>query len=184
MIRSVFIASFGLLAAGGLQAADWQKAEGATLGFKGTYQGEAFEGRFERFTPTVAFDPADLASARFEVEIDVASAKTGIADYDGTMQSSEFFDSATWPTAHFVTFTFRQTGEDTYEADAELTIRDKTAPLVFPFRFAVKGDRAELTSTVVLHRLDFDVGTGDWADPSLIANDIEVTVNLPLTRVP
>lgn len=183
MIRSaVFL--FGLLPIAVSHAAGWQKADGATLTFEGTYQGEAFEGRFERFTPTIVFDPAALDTARFDVEIDITSAKTGVSDYDSTMQESEFFDSKSWPTARFVAKTFRKTGESTYEADAELTIRDKTVPLVFPFRFTVDGDSARLASTVNLNRLDFDVGTGDWADTSLIANEVDVMVDLPLIRAP
>ena len=165
-------------------AASWQKADGATLGFEGTYQGKAFDGRFERFTPTIVFDPAALDTARFNVEIDVTSAKTGVSDYDSTMQESEFFDSKTWPTARFVTKTFRKTGDAAYEADAELTIRDKTVPLVFPFRFTIDGNSARLSSTITLKRLDFDVGGGDWADTSLIANEVDVSIDLPLTKTP
>lgn len=183
MIRPlVFLSLFSMACT--VQAAGWQKAEGATLGFKGSYQGETFEGRFERFTPTITFDPVALDDAGIEVDVDIASAKTGVADYDSTMQDTEFFDSKQFPGARFVANAFRKTGEDTYEADAQLTIRDKTVPIVFPFRFVVEGEGARLTSTLTLKRLDFDVGTGDWTDTSLIANDVEVKVDLPLTRSP
>jgi polyisoprenoid-binding protein YceI len=114
----------------------------------------------------------------------MTSAKTGVADYDSTMQDSAFFDGARFPTARFAAHSFRKTGENTYEADAELTIRDKTVPIVFPFRFVAEGEGARLTSALTLKRLDFDVGTGDWADTALIANDVEVKVDLPLIRSP
>jgi polyisoprenoid-binding protein YceI len=183
MIRSAIIL-FGLLSATLVHASSWEKAGDASISFKGTYQGEAFEGRFERFNPTIVFDPAAPGSARFDVEIDISSAKTGIDDYDSSMQDAEFFDGKRFPVARFVTKTFRKKGDDTYEADAELTIRDKTVQMVFPFRFVTEGGGARLTSTVTLKRLDFDVGTGDWTDTSLIANEVEVTVDLPLKQVP
>ncbi len=161
-------------------AADWDKGDGARLGFKGVYQGEAFEGVFQRFQPDIRFDADDLASAKFAVEIDLTSAHTGISDYDDTMQQSDFFDTGRFPRATFTTGGFRATGDGGFEADASLTIRNKTQALVFPFRFQRDDDSARLTATVTLNRLDYDVGIGDWADTSLLANPVEVTVDLPL----
>lgn len=183
MIRSAIVL-FGLLSATLAHATSWQKAEPASLSFKGVYQGEAFEGRFERFDADIVFDPAALGSARFSVAIDLTSARTGLDDYDATMQDADFFDSANHPTARFVTQAFRKTGDDSYEADAELTLRDKTVPLRFPFRFVADGEGARLTATVTLKRLDYDVGIGDWKDTSLIANEVDVTVDLPLKKAP
>lgn len=163
------------------EAPSWSPDGEAVLAFRGSYQGEAFEGRFARFTPQVRFDPDDLAGSGIEVDIELASAATGVEDYDSTMQSAEFFDSARFPTARFVARNLRVQGEG-YLADAELTLRDRTVPLAFPFAFAVDGERAVLTAQVTLKRLDFEVGTGEWADTALIANEVEVRVELPLRR--
>lgn len=179
MIRIPIIAALAFCSLP-LLAAEWQAGDGAKLAFAGSYQGEAFNGTFERFAPTIVFDADDLASARFDVEIDLTSAKTGVDDYDSSMQEPDFFNTRSFPKAHFKTSGFRATG-DGFEADASLTIRDKTQPLVFPFRFARDGDSARLTATVTLNRLDYDVGIGDWTDTSLLANPVEVTVDLPLT---
>ncbi|MBX3725439.1 MAG: cytochrome b/b6 domain-containing protein [Xanthomonadales bacterium] len=165
------------------QAPSWVPEGEAVLAFRGSYQGEAFEGRFARFTPQVRFDPDDLAGSGIEVDIELASAATGIEDYDGTMQSAEFFDSARFPRARFVAGNLRTEGEG-YLADAELTLRDRTVPLAFPFVFEIDGERAVLTAKVTLKRLDFGVGTGEWADTALIANEVEVRVELPLRRAP
>lgn len=163
------------------QAQAWTPDGEALLAFRGSYQGEAFEGRFARFAPQVRLDPDDLAGSGIEVDIELASAATGVEDYDSTMQSAEFFDSARFPTARFVARNLRAQGEG-YLADAELTLRDRTVPLAFPFTFAIDGERAVLAAQVVLKRLDFDVGTGEWADTALIANEVEVRVELPLRR--
>ncbi len=179
MIRTAVFAALAFSALP-LLAADWQVGDGAKLAFKGSYQGEAFQGEFQRFQPSIAFDADDLASASFDVEIDLTSAKTGIDDYDSTMQEADFFNTRSFPRAHFRTSGFRASG-DGFEADTSLTIRDKTRTLVFPFRFQRNGDSARLTATVTLNRLDYDVGIGDWTDTALLANPVEVTVDLPLT---
>lgn len=174
-----------LLAPGAVraQAPGWTPDGEAVLAFRGSYQGESFEGRFARFTPQVRFDPDDLAGSGIEVDIELASAATGVEDYDATMQSAEFFDSARFPTARFVAGNLRAEGEG-YLADGELTLRDRTVPLAFPFGFDIDGERALLRARVVLNRLDFDVGTGEWADTALIADEVEVRVELPLRRAP
>lgn len=180
MIRTAFFAALAFCSLP-LVAADWQVGDDAKLAFSGSYQGEAFNGVFERFQPTIVFDAGDLAAASFQVEIDLTSAKTGVDDYDSNLQEPEFFHTRAFPKAQFATSGFRAVG-DGFEADASLTIRDKTHALVFPFTFQRDGDNARLTATVTLNRLDYDVGIGDWTDTSLIANPVEVTVDLPLTR--
>jgi polyisoprenoid-binding protein YceI len=170
-----------LLAAPAVFAAQWQVGEGASLAFAGRYQGEGFAGRFQRFDAQIDFDGNALASASFTVEVDLASASTGNEDYDSTVVGPEFFDVERFPTARFVTTAFRKTGDRSYEADATLTLRDRSQPVLFPFTFVRDGDSARLTATVVLKRLDYEIGTGDWSDTELIANEVEVRVDLPLT---
>ena len=58
-------------------ARDWQvDAAQSTLTFKGTYQGESFDGRFKKFDATIAYDAADPAKSKFDVNVDLASADT------------------------------------------------------------------------------------------------------------
>ncbi|HJU40405.1 MAG TPA: YceI family protein [Tahibacter sp.] len=169
------------LAAVGAQARDWTvDAAGSTLGFSGMYQGEKFTGKFGKFDAAIQFDPADLASSKFDVTIDVTSAKTGNGDYDEQIKAPEFFDYAKFPKARFVTTAFRE-GDNGLVADGTLTIRDKAKPVQLKVTFKPSGNGATLDVETTLKRLDFDVGTGDWADTSVIGNDVPVTAHLVLT---
>lgn len=181
MIRSLLVC-VALLAAASATASSWRAGADRSLTFAGAYMGEAFDGRFERFDPVIRFDPAALENARFEVQIDVLSARTGNDEYDSTMHGEEFFDSRNFPQALFVAKTFRDTGDNTFEADGELTLHGKTVRVPFPFKFVVDGNSARLTAWVTLKRLDFDIGVGDWADTDLVANEVKVGVDLPLSR--
>src|SRR5688572_13667587 len=62
-------------------AADYVQQPGSTLVFASTYEGEAFTGRFPGFVTRFSFDPAQLAAARLEVSIPLATAATGNSDY-------------------------------------------------------------------------------------------------------
>lgn len=168
------------LAATGVEAKDWTVDPAAsTLDFSGMYQGEKFTGAFGKFNAAIKFDPADLASAKFDVTIDITSAKTGNGDYDAQIKTPEFFDDAKFPKARFVTSAFRE-GDNGLVADGTLTIRDKAKPVQLKVTFKPTATGATLDVETTLKRLDFDVGTGDWADTSVIGNDVPVTAHLEL----
>ena len=42
----------------------------------------------------------------------------------------------------------------------------------------------ELSGDVVIKRLDFKIGEGEWADTSMVANDVQVKFKLLLSGVP
>jgi polyisoprenoid-binding protein YceI len=170
-----------ILAAAPTFAADYALRAGV-LGFSGQQQGERFEGRFQRFTPQIRFDAAALAASKFDVSIDLASADTANSERDDALKGADFFAIESFPKARFVTSTMRQIDATHFEADAELTLRDKTVALKFPFTFeALPDGGARLKAKVTLNRLAFDVGAGDWADESMIGHQVEVSVDLSLT---
>lgn len=170
-----------LLASMPLSAADYTLRAGL-LAFSGQQQGEAFEGRFNTFTPAIRFDAADLATSRFDVSIDLASADTLNGERDETLKGADFFAVAQFPKARFVTRTMRAIDATHFEADATLTIRNRTVALKFPFSFEPTADGARLKAVVTLDRLAFDLGTGDWADDAMIGHKVNVTVDLGLIR--
>lgn len=151
----------------------------STLGFSGTFQGEAFDGQFSQWTADIRYDPANLATSKFDVTVTPASATTGDSDRDGALPSSDFFDVAKFPDAHFVTTGFRQEGGQVI-ADGNLTLRGITKPVSLTVVFASQGAGATLDVSGTLKRLDFGVGTGDYADTSVIGADVKVTAHLQL----
>ena len=127
----------------------------------------------------IALDRSDLANAKLDVEIDVTSAASGNPDYDGELKGTAFFDYAKFPKARFVSTSVKD-GGGALIAEVTLTIRDKSRPVQLKLDFKPSGDAATLDVQTTLKRLDFDVGTGDWADTSLIAADVAVTSHLIL----
>jgi polyisoprenoid-binding protein YceI len=98
MIKSALICSL-LLAVAPAFATDYAQAPGSSLAFAGTYQGEAFAGRFPGFTTRLSFDPQQLATAKLDVNIPLASATTANADYDASMRGKDFFVATKFPQA-------------------------------------------------------------------------------------
>jgi polyisoprenoid-binding protein YceI len=161
-------------------ARDWQvDAAKSTLTFKGTYQGESFDGKFRKFDATIAYDAADLSKSKFDVTVDLASVDTGSGERDETLATADFFDTAKTPKAHFVTESFAKAADGGVEAKGSLTIRNATKPVTLKVKFAESGNAATLDVDTLLKREAFGLGNGsDWAD---IGADVPVHGHLVLT---
>lgn len=169
-----------LLASAPALARDWTVDPArSTLTFTGTYQGEKFEGRFRRFDATIDYDPADLAHARFDVAVDIASIGTANTERDQALPGVAFFDTAKFPQAHFVTTRFRKDARGDVLADGSLSLRGVVRPVTLRVTYTPSNKTLDVDTT--LKRLDFGIGSGDWADTSLIGNEVTVHGHLALT---
>jgi len=180
-MRSIVL-TLAVVLCGPVAAKDWRVDPGqGRLRFEGTAQGEVFQGEFRKFTPRVALEPGNPGSARIEVDVDVASADTQNKERDDALATPQFFGFDKFPKARFRTLSCRAgKGADAYDCEAELTIRDKTRKLRFPFTFTESGGQATLKSSLELNRMDYDIGTGEWADAEELAHRVKVTVELKL----
>lgn len=152
----------------------------STLSFSNTFQGESFNGTFGQWTALICYDAANLAASKFDVEVDLANVKTGDSDRDSALPGSNFFDVAKFPKAHFVTTAFHQNGGKV-TADGQLTLHGVTRPVSLDVTFKPQAGGATLDVSGTVKRLDFGIGTGDYADTSVIGGDVKVTAHLQLT---
>ncbi|NII56544.1 YceI family protein [Luteibacter sp. SG786] len=163
-------------------AADYQVGPGSTLGFSGKFQGQQFDGIFGKFDAAISYDPANLATAKFDVTVDLATAKTGDGDRDKALPTSDFFDTSKFPKAHYVTTGFSKDAKGNVVANGNLTLHGVTKPLALKVVFNPNAGGARLSVTGTLKRLDYGVGSGDYKDTSTIAD--EVLVNGTLNLLP
>jgi polyisoprenoid-binding protein YceI len=161
-------------------AADYRVAPGSTLGFSGKFQGQQFDGTFSKFDAAISYDPANLATSRFDVTVDLASAQTGDGDRDNALPGADFFDTARFPKAHYVTTGFTKAANGDVIANGNLTLHGVTKPVQLKVAFSPNAGGARLSVTTTLKRLDFGVGGGEYKDTSTIANDVLVNGTLNL----
>lgn len=182
MRHASFIAAVLFAVAGAAAAADWQvQPAQSELRFVGSQQGQDFEGRFHRFEAGIRFDPADLGGARFDVEIDLASADSDNSERDETLHGPDFFNVAANPVAQYRAASFRSDG-DGFVAEGTLTLKGNSHPVALRFDWTPDGHGAVLEGSARLDRLQFGVGAGDWSDPDAIGH--AVTVHTKLHLVP
>ncbi|WIG54487.1 MAG: hypothetical protein OJF61_000273 [Rhodanobacteraceae bacterium] len=183
MTKWIACAAIAVLAALALpaMAKNWQvdPAHG-TLTFTNSYQGVEYTGQFRRFNAVIDYDPNDLAHAKFDVTVDVASLDTQNSERDHAALGADFFDTAKFPKAHFVTTAFRKSADGKVIADGVLTLRGVSKPVVLTVSFKPNGNAATLDVSAQVKRLDFGIGTGQWADPSMIGDGVAVHGHLQL----
>lgn len=157
--------------------------EQSSLTFIGEEKGRRFEGRFPDFQADILFFPDDLEASSVEVSVSTASATTGEQLRDSTMSGNEWFDVNDHPTATFTSGAIRRTGEDAYEADGVLTIKEFEKSITLPFTLEIDGDNAVAMGGVDLIRTDFGLGVADaWLDDEEVQPGVRVEFEISATR--
>jgi polyisoprenoid-binding protein YceI len=153
----------------------------SSIRFDTTQMGVPVEGRFQRFSASLDFDPARPEAAKVAVEIDPASIDAGSPDANAEVGGKPWFDFAQFPRARFVSKQLKKTGTDRYELAGVLTLKGKSREMRVPVTVKAAGKQAVFDGVLILKRLDFGIGTGPWADTDTVANDVKVRVRLTAT---
>jgi polyisoprenoid-binding protein YceI len=152
--------------------------------FTSTQMGVPVEGRFRRFDATIAFDPAKPESGSIAITLDATSATLGIAETDAELLKPAWFDTARFARATFRSTTIRSTGPGRYEVAGTLSIKGNAQPVVVPVTLVQQGPQATATGAFTIKRLAYRIGEAEWADTSLVANDVQVRFRLVVRGLP
>ncbi len=91
-------------------------------------------GRFAVKSGFFSFDADDWNSSKVDATIDIASLDMGNAGWSDKLKTA-FFDSTTYPTAHYVSKSVEKTGDRTGVIHGVLTLLGKTAPVDLQITF-------------------------------------------------
>jgi polyisoprenoid-binding protein YceI len=101
----------------------------STVGFSVKHLGIAtVRGTFETFVGEIVVGD-DLASGRITGTIEAASIDTQEPQRDEHLRSADFFDVAEYPQITFASSALRQTDDDEFVIDGELTMHGVTRPI-------------------------------------------------------
>ena len=152
----------------------------STVGFTATQAGKPFTGTFKGFEADITFDPDNMNAGNVDVVFDTTAIETGDAQKDANLPAPNWFNAKAHPMATFTASSFTKTGDHSYEAKGELTIRDIAQPVTLPFTLTIDGNTAKMSGKTTVKRTDFDLGTG--VPVEMIGDDVVVTVSLTATR--
>ena len=151
------------------------------LGFAATQSGMTFQGRFQEFTATIAFDPANLEGSSIAVDVDMTSVTTGNIQRDTALPDKDWFNVASFPNASFRSSTIHKVGNG-YEAVGSLIMRGVGQPLILPFSLIIDGDTAHAKGQVSINRTLFGVGQGAWSTGDIVGTMITIDLDITARR--
>jgi polyisoprenoid-binding protein YceI len=152
--------------------------------FTSRQMGVPVEGRFRKFDAQVAFDPRQPETGRVTLTVDLASVAMGAAESEAEVAKPGWFNSAAFPQASFQSGAIKALGGGRFEMSGKFTLKGQTRDLTVPVMLAQAGGQSVASGSFVVRRLDFRIGDGDWADTSLVANDVQVRFKLALNGLP
>lgn len=141
--------------------------------FEAKQLGVPMAGNFSRYSVDIRMDPRQPQSGHVAVRIDLASVRLN-EEADSLLLEADWFDATHFPTAQFVSKQIRQVSQGELLVDGTFTLKGKTLPLTVPVRLVRDGQAWRATGRFVVPRLAYQIGRGDWADTSVIANDVTV----------
>ena len=151
--------------------------------FTARQMGVPLEGHFKKFDAQVSFDPAKLATSKIVFTVDTGSATMGSRETDAELPKATWFNVPQFPQATFQSSAIKALGAGKFEVTGKLSIKGLARDVVVPVTLVRNGATTLATGALPLKRLAFKIGENEWADTSMVADDVQVKFKLALTGV-
>ena len=180
------VASFAALLIGGAVAAQPQAPArlvpaASEIAFQVKQSGVPIDGRFRRFDAQLALDAKAPQGGTATITVDTASATVGFAESDAELPRAPWFDSARFPQAVFRSSAIKPLGAGRLQVLGTLEIKGTSRELSVPVTIVRNGAQSTASGEFIVKRLGFRIGENEWADVSLVADDVRVRFKLVFT---
>lgn len=180
---AVVLSSLALLVAVPAQAQQTLQPAQSSIQFTAKQMGVPLEGHFKKFGAQIAFDPAKLATSRIAFTVDTGSATLGSRETDAELPKPTWFNVPQFPQATFQSSSIKALGGGKFDVAGKLTIKGQSRDVTVPVTLTQNGATTTATGTLALKRLAYKIGENEWADTSMVADDVQVQFKLALTGV-
>jgi len=153
------------------------------IGFVSKQMGVPVEGKFKKFEAQISFDAAKPETSKIAFTIDTGSASLGSPETDAELPKAPWFGVAKYPQATFQSGAVKGLGGGKFEVAGKLTIKGNVRDVVVPVALVQAGAVTTATGTFTIKRLAFKIGENEWADTSMVADDVQVKFKLSLSGV-
>lgn len=123
---------------------------------------------------TIIFNPDDLVTSSFQVNIKTASINTDNESRDEHLREPDYFDVKSYPLIRFISSSIRATGKkDSYEVVGMLTIKKTSREIRIPFNAEKSVSGWSFNGNFTLDRKDYGVGGS-----STLSNELTVDIKV------
>jgi polyisoprenoid-binding protein YceI len=143
-------------------------------------------GRFGKVQATVIYDAANIANSSVKAAIDVTTVKTGEDGRDNHLKTPDFFDTANFPTATFVSTAVSKSGSNLI-VNGNLTLHGVTKPITLvvegpagPVEGMDHKQHAGFSATTTISRSAFGIGAKFPA--AMVGDEVKLTIELDVAK--
>jgi polyisoprenoid-binding protein YceI len=173
------------LLSSGLAPAQTVVTEKSEVRFVSKQMNVPVDGGFKKFTAAVSFDPSKLDAAKAQFNVDLNSIDLGLPEVNDEVKKPDWFNTAKFPNATFVSSGLKSLGGNKYEVAGKLTIKGVTKDITAPFTLTPQaGGNTLVEGAFPIKRLDYKIGEGSWSDTDTVANEVQIKLRLLLSGVP
>lgn len=158
--------------------------EQSEIKFVSRQMGVPVEGHFTKFDAQVAFDPAKPAASKVAFNVDMGSATLGAKELDTELPRPNWFNTPKFPQATFQSSAIKSLGGGKFEVAGKLSIKGNAQDVTVPVTLTQSGATTVATGAFTIKRLVFKIGENEWADTSMVADDVQIRLKLALAGVP
>ena len=130
------------------------------------------EAKFKTFTATIDYDAARPEASKAAVDIAAASMDLGDAEYNREIAKKEWFNTAQFPKASFVSTSIKLAAPGKLNVAGKLTLKGRVADVSFPLTVKSEAGKHVFEGQLPIRRLAFNIGEGEWKDTSMVADEV------------
>jgi polyisoprenoid-binding protein YceI len=132
-------------------------------------------GTFIGLEGIINFNPNDLASANFDVSVDVKTVDTDMESRDSHLRKEEYFNVEKYPKINFKSAKVTKTNSAGFlYMFGNITIKGVVKEIKFPFKVTPKDEGYLFEGNFKLNRRDFGVGGNSFS----LSNELTVTLSV------
>ncbi len=146
-------------------------------------------GSFADYDIDLVYDPAAPEEATVTATIAVASVSTNHQKRDSDLQGEQFFDRANHPAIEFTSDSVTVLADDEFIVHGSLAIKGTSLPVDLAVKRLGIMDLPEsqrrrgrvlagFEAGLTIDRRDFQVGTGSWAETTVLGSEVEIMIAL------
>ena len=140
-------------------------------------------GKFESIDGFVELDLKDKKNNKAILSVDIKSLKVNYEKYLDLILGPVFFDSTQYPLGVLDTNKFSYNNEEELSLNIELSIKGITKKIDTELTIInLTSDLVQIKGRLEFSRNDFNIGTGNWKNTTILKDNIIIKSNLFLMR--
>lgn len=151
------------------------------ISFVTRQMGVPLDGRFKKFDAQISFDTAKPEAAKIAFTVDTGSATLGAPESDAEMPKPTWFNVPKFPQATFQSSSVKSLGGGKFQIAGKLIIKGNAKDVDVPVTLTQAGGVTTAVGQFAIKRLTYKIGEGEWADTSMVADDVQVKFKLAIS---